>query len=120
MAGLAKGTIGAGGGRWAGPVLTAAGAVRGSRIEPLGGLPPTRGAWWLYHSFSIQFTMLAPPCSRAHSAKRGLSELPMAGLVRALPREMVSQIRSAVNPNPMTTKIRRRRNLLRRDRRSRR
>jgi hypothetical protein len=31
---------------------------------------------------------------------------------------MVSQIRSAVNPNPMTTKIRRRRTLLRLNRRS--
>ena len=49
------------------------------RIEPGGSVPPTGGGWWLYHSFSAQFTMLAAPWPRAHSANRALSELPSAG-----------------------------------------
>ena len=68
--GLAKGTIGAGGGR-CGTVATTGvvvGTVFGLRMVPAARAPPTFGWWWEYHSFSAQLTMEAPPCSRNHSA----------------------------------------------------
>ncbi|MGP8007254.1 MAG: hypothetical protein ACLP2J_09510 [Acidimicrobiales bacterium] len=45
-------------------------------MAPLGTVPPTLGAWWVYQRFSILLTMVAPPFSRAHSANRALIELP--------------------------------------------
>jgi hypothetical protein len=33
----------------------------GVRIEPGGSVPPTGGGWCLYHSFSVQLTMLDAP-----------------------------------------------------------
>src|ERR1039458_7615945 len=81
----------------------------GTLMAPSGGFPPFGGGWWLYHAFSTQFTTLAPPFTRAHSAKRAPSELPRAGLVRAPPREMASQTKTTARLSPTTTLIRRRR-----------
>jgi hypothetical protein len=102
MAGLANGTIGAGGGRCTRSGADLRPALRAWVTDRSlwAVYRPPGGAWWLYHSFSTQLTMLAPPCSRAHSARRGLSELPMAGLVRALPREMASQISRPAQSQP--------------------
>src|ERR1039458_1266333 len=106
MAGDAKGTTGAGGGRWAGPALAVTGLACEWRITPAGSFPPTGGGWWLSHSFSTQFTMLAPPFARAHSAKRALSELPSAGLVSAPPREMASHTRTPARLSANANRIR--------------
>jgi hypothetical protein len=53
--------MGAGVGRYAAEVTTEAELLEGVRIAPGGTVPPTGGAWWLYHSFSVQLTMLAAP-----------------------------------------------------------
>src|ERR1017187_7749339 len=109
MAGDANGTMGAGAGRWTGPTLTATGLAREWRIAPAGSVPPTGGGWWLYHWFSNQFTTLAPPFSRAHSARRALSELPRAGLVTAPPRELASHTSTPARLSATANRIRRRR-----------
>src|ERR1017187_506940 len=109
MAGLAKGRIGEGGGRWASPAPTVAVDACGARIAPAGGLPPTGGGWWLYHSFSTQFTTGAPPCPRTHSEKREPIELPSAGLTRAPPSETAIQAMTLQRARTRTTLIRRRR-----------
>ena len=78
-------------------------------VEALWGRPPTGGRWWLYHSFSAQLTMLAPPCSRAHSATRALGEPPRAGLVSALPMETTSHTNTPIDPRASSVRSRRRR-----------
>ena len=60
-----------------------------------GGRPPTGGGWWAYHSFSTQLTIPDPPCWRAHSANRTLTELPRAWSVRAPPRDTANHTSSA-------------------------
>src|ERR1017187_2168102 len=102
------GWIAVGGDRWGGPAVVVAAAPCGTRIAPAGGLPPTGGGWWLYHSFSTQFTMLAPPWSRAHSEKREVNELPRAGFVRAPPSEKASHTQNAAKASPRTSRNRRR------------
>ena len=81
----------------------------GHGLRPAGGLPPTGGGWWLYHSFSTQFTTGAPPCPRTHSEKRAPTELPRAGLSRAPPSETASQPMTLQRARTRTTLIRRRR-----------
>src|SRR5580700_139755 len=104
------GTSGAGAGRCgtatvAGTVVT----VVGWWIVPLGSAPPTLGRWCEYHSFSAQLTTEAPPCSRNHSARRALAELPSAGLVNAPPRETAAQIRQTASAAATPASRRRRR-----------
>ena len=94
--------------------------VVGFVIAPGGSVPPIGGGWWLYHSFSAQFTMLEAPCPLAHSANRELNELPSAGLMSAPPRENVSQMKNTPKLSSKTASMRRRRRLLRRPRRRRR
>src|ERR1035441_9942345 len=91
MAGLAKGRIGEGGDRGGSPEATVAVDACGTWIAPAGGVPPTGGGWWLYHSFSTQFTTGAPPCPRTHSEKREPTELPSAGLISAPPSDTAIQ-----------------------------
>src|ERR1700722_10319171 len=104
------GTIGAGSGRCG--TATVAGAVVtvfGFWMVPFGSAPPIFGWWCEYHSFSAQLTTEAPPCSRAHSARRALIELPSAGLVSAPPRDTASQMRHAASTTATPAKMRRRR-----------
>ena len=110
MAGLTIGAIGAGGVRWA--TATVGGAVVtvfGLWIVPAASAPPIFGWWWEYHSFSVQLTTEAPPCSRTHSAKRALYELPKAGFVSAPPIDTANQISSTLKMTATTASTRRRR-----------
>src|ERR1700732_881032 len=109
MAGAAKGWIGSGGGRWASPEAAVAADACGAWIAPAGGFPPTGGGWWMYHSFSTQFTTGAPPCPRTHSEKREAIEVPSAGLTRAPPSETAIQRIALQRARTRTTLIRRRR-----------
>jgi len=85
----------------------------GVRMAPGGRVPPTGGGWWLYHSFSTQFTTLAPPLLLAHSASRALNELPRAGFKSAPPNEKVSQIMNTMKAKMKPAKTWRRRRVRR-------
>src|ERR1700731_4799124 len=106
---LENGVMAAGGGRWAGPVATLRGRTVTFLIAPAGGLPPTGGLWWLYQTFSTQFTTLAPPFWRAHSAKRDATDVPRDGSVSAVPSEIPSHTSSPASSTATVCKMRRRR-----------
>src|SRR5580700_2369526 len=108
MAGEANGVIAAGGARWSGPVTTLIGGACTVLMAPEGGFPPTGGGWWLYQRFSTQLTTVAPPFSRVHSANREATEVPRAGLVKAPPSEIPSQMSKPTNATEMANRMRRR------------
>jgi hypothetical protein len=58
--------------------------------------------------------MLAAPWVLAHSAKRAVNELPIAGFKRAPPRENANQIKTMKNTSKRTAATRRRRYIRRR------
>ena len=103
--------IGVGGARCAGASATGTvtTVVGGTLISPLGGFPPTGGWWWLYQTFSIQFTALSAPWSRNHSAALAPIDDPLAGSLSAEPNEMPTGIiKPATTITTMRTILRRR------------